>query len=105
MRLVFKGVSIIREAVQEVGRCNCPPLLRNQLLPKTVQAALGVLGVSNPVPVELKDFDAMEGWILESRIDCQGGTEVCPLLIQPLMSRILSSTRLHSFLLNMEIVQ
>ena len=42
---------------------------------------------------------------MESRIDCQGGTEVCPLLIQPLMSRILSSTRLHSFLLNMEIVQ
>ena len=66
----FPGV---RKTIQEVGRCNCPPCLRNQLFPKLVHPALGVLGVPNSVAVDLEELDARDGWILENRIDQQGG--------------------------------
>ena len=49
------------EASEEVGRCNHPPCLRNQLLPKSVHLALGVIGVSDTVPVDLKDLNARDG--------------------------------------------
>ena len=45
----------------------------------------------NAVSVDLEELDARDGCILESRIDQQGGTEVGPLPVQPLLSRILSS--------------
>ena len=59
----------------------------------------------DPAPIDLEDFDAREGWILEIRIDKQGGAKVCPLLIHPLLFRILSSARSHGFLRSMEIMQ
>ena len=55
--------------------------------------------------VDLKEFDAREGWILEIRIDQQGVTEVSPLLVQPLMLRILSSACSQGFLRIMDITQ
>ena len=45
------------------------------------------------------------GQILESRIDQQGGTEFCPLLIKPLLSRILISSHPRGFLLSVDIIQ
>ena len=57
----------------------------------------------NTVAIDLDDLDARYGWILESRIDRQGGTEVSPLPVQPLLSCILSSARLHGFLRRVEI--
>ena len=81
----------IGQATQEVGRCNRLPCLRNQLFPKLVHPSLGVPGVTDLVDVDLKEFDARDGWILERRIGQQGGTEVIPLPIQPLLPRILSS--------------
>ena len=75
----FSGVG---ETIQEVGRCNRPPCLRNQFFPKSVHLALGVLGVPNLVAVDLEELDARYGWILESSIDQQGGTEVGPLMVQ-----------------------
>ena len=68
-----------RQTIQEVGRCNSPPCLRNRFFPKSVYPAIGVLSVPNAVAVDLEEFDARDGWILESRIDRQGGTEVGPL--------------------------
>ena len=41
----------------------------------------------------------------ESRIDQQGGTEVSPLLVQPLLPHILSSAHPHGFLNSVEIMQ
>ena len=98
----FSGV---RQTIQEVGRCNFPPCLRNRFFPKLVHPALGVLGVPNSVGVDLEKLDARDGWILESRIDQQGGTEVVSLPVQPLLSRILSSYGLHGVLRSVEITQ
>ena len=98
----FSGVG---QTIQEVGRCNLPRCLRNRFFPKSVSLALGVLGVPNSVAVDLEKLDARDGWILESRIDWQGGTEVGPLPVQPLLSRILSSADLHGVLGSVEITQ
>ena len=86
-------------------QCNFPPCLRNRLFSKSFHSALGVLGLTDLVPVFLDEFDARNGWILESRVGGQGGAEVIPLLVQPLVSRILSSARLHSFLRSVYITQ
>ena len=64
----------IWKASQEVGCRNWPPCLRKQLLPKSAHLAFVVLGVSDAVPVDLEDLDAKDRWILESRIDLEGGT-------------------------------
>ena len=99
------------ETIQEVGRCNQPPCLRKQLLTKSVHSELGVLGVSDAVTVDLKDLDSKDGWILESRIDIEvgaevaGGTEVDPLLVEPLLARILCISRLHGLLQSVDIMQ
>ena len=58
----------------------------------------------NAVAVDLEEIDARDGWILESRIDRQGGT-ISPLPVQPLLSRILSSAGSHGFLHSVEITQ
>ena len=55
--------------------------------------------------VDLEELDARNVWILESRIDQQGGAEVGPLLGQPLLSHILVSVGLHGFLRSVEIKQ
>ena len=57
------------------------------------------------MPVDLEEFDERYGWILESRIEWQGGTEVSPLLVQPLLSLILSIDRLYGFLRSVDIMQ
>ena len=57
------------------------------------------------VASDVEELDARDGWILESRIDRQGGTEVGPLLVQPLLSHILSSAGKHGFLRSVEITQ
>ena len=44
-------------------------------------------------------------WILESRIDQQGGAEVSPLLVELLLLRILSSAHPHGFLRSVKITQ
>ena len=98
----FSGVE---QTIQEVGRCNRPPCLRNRLFTKVVHPMLGLLVVPNLVAVELEELDTRDGWILESRIDRQGGTEVGPLPVQPLLSRILSSAGSHGFLCRIEITQ
>ena len=61
--------------------------------------------MKNSVAVDLEELDTRDGWILESRIDQQGGTEVGPLPIQPLLSRILSSAGLHGVLRSADITQ
>ena len=66
--------------------------------------ALVVLGVPDPIEVDMEEFDARDGWILEIRIDQQGGTEVGPLLIQPLLSHILSSAGLYGLLHSVDIM-
>ena len=66
----FFGVG---QTIQEVGRCNCPPCLRNRLFPKLVHPALGVLGVPNSVALGLEELDVRDGFILEIRIERQGG--------------------------------
>ena len=71
-----------------MGRHNHPPCLRNQLPPKSVHLALGVLGVSDVVPVYLKGLDAGEGLILKSRIDLEGRSEVASLIVEPLLASI-----------------
>ena len=91
--------------IQEMGRCNHPPCLRNRFFPKSVHLALGVLGATNSMPVDLDVLDTRDGWILESRIDQQGGTEVGPLPIHPLLLRILSSAGSHGVLRSVEIIQ
>ena len=57
------------------------------------------------VAVDLEELDARYGWILDSRIDLQGGTEVGPLTVQPMMSCILISVGSHLFLRSVEIIQ
>ena len=66
----FPGVG---ETIQEVGNYNYPPCLRNQLFPKSVHKALGVIGVPNAVAIDLEELDVGGVWILESRINQQGG--------------------------------
>ena len=96
----FSGVG---QTIQEMVHCNCPPCLGNQLFPKLVHPELGVLGVQNSMAVDLEELDTRDGYILESRIDQQGGTEVVPLPIQPLLSRILISAGLHGVLCSVDI--
>ena len=93
------------QTIQEVGRYNCPPCLKNRFFLKLVHLALGVLGVSNSVAVDLKELNTRDGWILESRIDQQGGTGVGSLPVQPLLSRILSSDGSHGLLRSVDITQ
>ena len=50
-------LSWVGEAIQEVGRRNFPPCLRNRLLPKLIQALLGAVGMSDPVSVYLQDIN------------------------------------------------
>ena len=58
------------------------------------------------VTVELEDLDARDGWILESRLDQQIGSEVGLIMVELLLfSSILSSARSHGFLRSMEITQ
>ena len=59
----------------------------------------------NSAAIDLEDIDARDGWIFESRIDRQGGTEVGPLPVQPLMSYILGSFGLHGFRRSVETTQ
>ena len=66
----FSGVG---QTTQKVGRCNRPPFLRNQFFPKLVHPAFGIIVVLNAVAVDLEELDARHEWILESRIDQQGG--------------------------------
>ena len=96
---------LVGQTIQEVGCCNCPPCLRNRFFPKPVHPALGVIGVMDTVAVDLEQFNARDGWILEIRIDQQGGTGVDPLPLQLLLSCILSSAGSHSFLHSIEITQ
>ena len=86
-----------------MGRCNRLPCLRNRFLPKSVHSVLGVMGVSDTVPVDLEEFDVRYGWILEIRIDRKGGTKVSPFLVQSLLNRILSIAHLYGFLRSLEI--
>ena len=95
----------VRESFQELDCRNHLPCLRNQLLPNLVHSALGLLGVTYSVPVDLEDLNVMDVWILESRVDRQGGVEVCPLLIELLLSCILISSRPYGFLSRMDITQ
>ena len=105
VRLEIRGISRVGESNQEVSHCNHPPCLRKQLLPKSVHSALGVLGMTDLLTVDLEDLDGRDGWILESRIDQQGVAEVSPLLVDILMLHILSSSCPHGFLRSMDITQ
>ena len=67
--------------------------------------ALEVLGMSDTVPIYLKDLDARDKLILERRIDIEGGTEVSPLIVESLMARILCSYLSHGFLRSVDITQ
>ena len=44
-------ISLVGEAIQEVGCRNCPPRLINLLFLKSVQLYLGVVGMSDPVSI------------------------------------------------------
>ena len=57
------------------------------------------------VALDLEELDVRDGWILESRIDQQGGIEVGPLPVQPLLSCILSSSSSHGFRNSVDIMQ
>ena len=59
----------------------------------------------NTVTVDLEELDVRDGWILESRIDQQGGTEVVPLTVQLLVYCILSSFGSNGFLRSLDITQ
>ena len=71
-----------------MGSCNIPLCLINRLLTKSVHLALGVLGMSDAVPVDLEDLDARDRWILERSIDPEGGAEVATLPVEILMMSI-----------------
>ena len=88
-----------------MGCCNCSLCLRKRFFFKSFHPALVVLGVSDSVAIDLEELNARDVWILESRIDRQGGTEVGPLPVQPLLSRILSSASSHGFLRSVDITQ
>ena len=55
--------------------------------------------------IDLEELDARDGCILESRIDKQGGAEVRPLPVQPLLYHILGGASSHGFLCSIEITQ
>ena len=57
-----------------------PPALKTDSFPSQ-STLLGILGMSDAVPVDLEYLDLRYGWILESRIDREGGVEVAPLLV------------------------
>ena len=57
----FEELLGVWEAIQEVGPCNHPSYLRNRLLPKLVHLTIGVLGVPDPVPIDLEYLDARDG--------------------------------------------
>ena len=59
--LVVRRIPGVGKVIQEVGHRNFPPYLRNQLFPKLVHSALGVLGMSDPVSIYLQDFGSREG--------------------------------------------
>ena len=61
--------------------------------------------MSNAVEIYLEELNVRDGWILEIRIDQQGGTEVGPLPVQSLLYCILISAGLHSLLRSVEITQ
>ena len=105
MRLRVRWFSGVGQTIQKVGRCNRAPCLIKQLFPKSFHPALGVLAVPNTVTVDLDEFNVRYGWILEIRIDQQDGTEVGPLLAQPLMSLILISAGFHGFLRSIGVAQ
>ena len=46
------------------GLPQSPPMLRNRFLTKSFHLALGVLGATDSVPVDLEDLDKRDGWIL-----------------------------------------
>ena len=96
--------SWVGEAIQEVGRRNLPPCLRNRLFPKSVHVLLEVVGMLDSVSTYLQDFKLREGCILESRADQQGGAEVGPLPVQSLLARILCISWTHGFLRSIEIM-
>ena len=50
----------VLEASQEVSIRNRSPCLRNRLLPKSFHSALGVMGLSDTVPVDLKYHGARD---------------------------------------------
>ena len=56
-----RRLSWVREAIQEVVCRNFPPCLRNQLFPKLVHSAIGLLGMSDPVSLYLQDFNLRKG--------------------------------------------
>ena len=55
-RLGIRGLSGFGESIQEVGLHNLPPCLRNWLSPKSTHSVLGVLDVTDLVPVNLEDL-------------------------------------------------
>ena len=57
------------------------------------------------VPVYLQVLNVRNRRILESRIDLEGGVEVAPLLVEPLLERILFSSCSNGFLCIIEITQ
>ena len=57
------------------------------------------------VVVDLEDIDVRYGWIFEIRVEQQGGTEVGPLPVQPMMYHTLGSSDLHGFLSSIDITQ
>ena len=54
--------------------------------------------------IHLDDIELREGRILEIMVDQQGGEEVGPLPVQPLMLHILSSYFSHGFLNSVDIM-
>ena len=68
VRLGVGEISRVGEATKEVGCCNHTQCPRNRLFPKSVHTLLGVLRVSDPVPIDLEDFDTREGCTMESRV-------------------------------------
>ena len=59
--LGVRGVSGVGESIEEMVCCNLPPCLRNRFFPKSVHSALGVLGMTYSVPVNLEEFDMRDG--------------------------------------------
>ena len=88
-----------------MGRRNRPPCLRIRLLLRLFHSALGLMGMSDAVLVDLEDLNGRDGWILESRIDLKGVAEVAPLLVELLIASILCGSCSHGFLRSVDITQ